>query len=151
MDQATPSPPPPGYLNSVKVGWHGGIRGTCDAHHKKRTPQALNYVFSMFNFVMQTMDLLKQMLDTINVTYDERIFESEVGIANLQPEPFVSDYKTLISLIHVLFLSFGHTILRTCRIPPSEYTSLQPTLHMQDRCYVRLAPHIYSSPPLGVT
>ena len=92
----------------------------------------------MFHFVMQTMDLLKQMLDTINVTCDERIFESEVGIADLQPEPFVSDYKTLISLIHcVLFLSYDHTILHTHRIPTSEYTSLQPILHMQDHCCVR--------------
>ena len=38
------------------------------------------------------MELVKQMLDTINVTYDERIFESEDGIAGLEPEPFVSDY-----------------------------------------------------------
>ena len=64
----------------------------------------------MFHFVMQTMDLLKQMLDTINVTYDERIFESEVGIADLQPEPFVSDYKTLISLIHVALPGRNRTL-----------------------------------------
>ena len=33
---------------------------------------------------------LKQLLDTINVTYTEKIFESENGIAELGPEPFVS-------------------------------------------------------------
>ena len=38
----------------------------------------------------QTMAHLKQLLDTINVTYAERIFESENGIAELGPEPFVS-------------------------------------------------------------
>ena len=38
------------------------------------------------------MDRLKQMLDTINVTYDERMFESEDGIAGLGPEPFVSEF-----------------------------------------------------------
>ena len=36
------------------------------------------------------MNRLKQMLDTINVTYTERIFESEDGIAGLGPEAFVS-------------------------------------------------------------
>ena len=36
------------------------------------------------------MDRLKQMLDTINVTYNERIFESDNGIAGLGQEPFVS-------------------------------------------------------------
>jgi len=41
------------------------------------------------------MDLLKQMLDTINVTYHERMFETKDGIAGLGSEPFVSDYKTL--------------------------------------------------------
>ena len=35
------------------------------------------------NFVMQTMDRLKEMLDGINVTYDERTFETEGSIARL--------------------------------------------------------------------
>lgn len=37
-----------------------------------------------FNFVMQTMDRLKEMLDSINVTYDETTFESESSIAGLE-------------------------------------------------------------------
>ena len=41
------------------------------------------------------MDHLKQMLDTVNVTYLERIFESEDGIAGLGREPFVS--KLIVS------------------------------------------------------
>ena len=44
------------------------------------------------------------MLDTINVTYHERMFESEDGIAGLGSEPFVSDYKTLP--YHALIASF---------------------------------------------
>ena len=43
----------------------------------------------------QTMDHLKEMLDTINVTYIEKTFESENGIAELQPEPFVSHHRTI--------------------------------------------------------
>ena len=39
------------------------------------------------------MDHLKQLLDTINVTYTEKIFASANGIAELGPEPFVSDYR----------------------------------------------------------
>ena len=35
------------------------------------------------NFVLQTMDRLKEMLDGINVTYDERTFETEGSIARL--------------------------------------------------------------------
>ena len=55
------------------------------------------------------------MLDTINVTYHERMFESEDGIAGLGSEPFVSDYKTLpdyalIIMLGMLFYLFGHTI-----------------------------------------
>lgn len=38
---------------------------------------------------MQTMDRLKRMLDTINVTYVERTFESESNITGL--ETFVSE------------------------------------------------------------
>ena len=98
---------------------------------------ALNCIFSMSHLVIQTMGLVKQMLDTINVTYDERIFESEDGITGLQPEPFVSDYRTMISLIRFTKLSFGPTILPTYRIPASEYTSLHPMLCMQDHCSVR--------------
>ena len=37
------------------------------------------------------MDRLKQMLDTINVTYDEKKIESEDDIAGLGPEAFVSE------------------------------------------------------------
>ena len=37
------------------------------------------------------MDLLKQMLDAINVTYNEKTFESGNGFADLQTEPFVSE------------------------------------------------------------
>ena len=33
--------------------------------------------------MVQTMDRLKEMLDGINVTYDERTFESESSIARL--------------------------------------------------------------------
>ena len=36
------------------------------------------------NFVMQTMDRLKEMLDSIDVTYDEITFESESSIAGLE-------------------------------------------------------------------
>ena len=54
------------------------------------------------------MSHLKQMLDTINVTYVERIFESEDGIAGLGPDPFVSDSRTLSN--HALMCSFGHTV-----------------------------------------
>ena len=36
-----------------------------------------------FNFVIQTMDRLKEMLDSIEVTYDEITFESESSIAGL--------------------------------------------------------------------
>ena len=36
------------------------------------------------------MDRLKQLLDTINVTYNETNFETKDGIAGLGPEPFVS-------------------------------------------------------------
>ena len=49
-----------------------------------------NMFFSTSHFVTQTMAHLKQLLDTINVTYTEKIFESENGIAELGPEPFVS-------------------------------------------------------------
>ena len=41
------------------------------------------------------MDRLKRMLDTINVTYTEKTFESEEDIAGLGPKPFVSDYRIL--------------------------------------------------------
>ena len=43
------------------------------------------------------MDHLKHMLDTINVTYTERIFESEDAIACLGQEPFVGEL--IVSLI----------------------------------------------------
>ena len=36
------------------------------------------------HLVMQTMDRLKEMLDTINVTYDETTFESESSVAGLR-------------------------------------------------------------------
>ena len=36
------------------------------------------------------MDRLKRQLDDINVTYTEKIFETENGIAELGTEPFVS-------------------------------------------------------------
>ena len=65
----------------------------------------------MFHFVTQTMSHLKQMLDTINVTYEERIFESEDGIAGLGPDPFVSDSRTLSNRAFIcLMCSFGHTV-----------------------------------------
>ena len=41
------------------------------------------------------MDRLKRQLDDINVTYTEKIFETENGIAELGTEPFVS-HQTLI-------------------------------------------------------
>ena len=44
----------------------------------------------MFHFVTQTMSHLKQMLDTINITYEETTFESEDGIAGLGHKLFVS-------------------------------------------------------------
>ena len=60
---------------------------------------------------MQTMSHLKQMLDTINVTYHERMFESEDGIAGLGSEPFVSDYRTLSDHALIAYSNnFGHTI-----------------------------------------
>jgi len=37
------------------------------------------------------MDRLKQLLLTINVTYTERMFETEDSIAGLGSEPFVSE------------------------------------------------------------
>ena len=65
----------------------------------------------MFHFVTQTMSHLKQMLDTINVTYEEKIFESEDGIAGLGPDPFVSDLRTLSNHAFIcLMCSFGHTV-----------------------------------------
>ena len=36
------------------------------------------------------MDRLKRQLDDINVTYTEKIFETENGVAKLGTEPFVS-------------------------------------------------------------
>ena len=61
----------------------------------------------MFHFVAQTMRHLKGMLDTINVTYEERIFESEDGIAGLGHELFVSCFqntiKPCIYMFHMLF------------------------------------------------
>ena len=52
------------------------------------------------------MDRLKQLLDTINVTYTERIFESEDGIAGLGSEAFVSelvDELVSCSLIYMIY------------------------------------------------
>ena len=43
----------------------------------------------------QTMSHLKEMLNNINVTYTEKTFESEDGIASLGPESLVSDYTTI--------------------------------------------------------
>ena len=51
---------------------------------------SLNICFYITFYDTQTMAHLKQLLDTINVTYTEKIFESENGIAELGPEPFVS-------------------------------------------------------------
>ena len=71
---------------------------------------------STFHFVTQTMSHLKQMLDTIDVTYNERMFESEDGIAGLGSEPFVSDYITLSYHALIIMLDiccsnhFGNTI-----------------------------------------
>ena len=48
---------------------------------------------------------LKQLLDTINVTYTEKIFESENGIAGLGTEPFVSDYRT-----KAIWIIYGYAI-----------------------------------------
>ena len=82
------------------------------------------------------MDRLKQMLDTINITYNDKIFESEDGIAGLEPEPFVSELiDQLISCPRIYVMIFVFQFIH--RIPTSEYTLLQPTLHMQDHCYVR--------------
>ena len=36
------------------------------------------------HLVIQTMDRLKEMLDTINVTYDETAFETESSVARLR-------------------------------------------------------------------
>ena len=53
------------------------------------------------------MDRLKQMLDTINVNYTERIFETEDGIAGLRPEPYVSELiDTFISCPMIYVFSF---------------------------------------------
>ena len=57
------------------------------------------------NFVMQTMDHLKEMLDGINVTYDEIRFESESSIARL--ETFVSLSYTVLKLIYCDYNSFS--------------------------------------------
>ena len=95
----------------------------------------LNCIFSTSHFVIQTMDLVKQMLDAINVTYDERVFESEDGIAGLGSEPFVSDSRTTILLIRFTKLFWSYHLIH--RIPASEYTSLRPMLCMQDHCSVR--------------
>ena len=38
----------------------------------------------------QTVDHLKEMLETINVTYIERMFETENGATGLGPQLFVS-------------------------------------------------------------
>ena len=81
------------------------------------------------------MDHLKRMLDTINVTYTEKTFESEEDIAGLGPQPFVSDYRILKLLQS--FIKVGYIYHLTHRIPASEYTSLQLMLCMQDCCCVR--------------
>ena len=74
------------------------------------------------------MDRLKRQLDDINVTYTEKIFETENGIAELGTEPFVS-HQTLI-IQYYNHEMWSHHL--THRIPASEYTSLQPMLCMQD-------------------
>lgn len=82
------------------------------------------------------MDSLKQLLNTINVTYNETNFETKDGIAGLGPEPFVSGLiDKLISRPMIYLVMFLSHLVH--RIPTSEYTSLQPTLHMQDLCSVR--------------
>ena len=62
------------------------------------------------------MDRLKQLLDTINVTYTERIFESEDGIAGLGSEAFVSELVDELVSWWYYFPFYPH------RIPASEYT-----------------------------
>ena len=84
------------------------------------------------------MSHLKQMLDAINVTYHERMFESEDGIAGFGSEPFVSDYKTLpyhALICLVCFLIWSYYLIQ--RMPTTEYTSLQLMLYMQDHCSLR--------------
>ena len=44
----------------------------------------------------QTIDRLKALLHTINVTYSENIFESDEGIAGLGAEPFDPDARIFI-------------------------------------------------------
>lgn len=44
----------------------------------------------MQNTNEQAMDRLKQLLDAINVTYSERFFGSEEGVAELGSDLFVS-------------------------------------------------------------
>ena len=47
----------------------------------------------------QTVDHLKQMLETINVTYIERMFETESGATGLGPQLFVSSLKEHSGLV----------------------------------------------------
>lgn len=44
------------------------------------------------NFAVQMVDLLTDLLDNEEVEYDKVLFDSEIGIAGLGEEPFVSSY-----------------------------------------------------------
>ena len=75
------------------------------------------------------MDRLKALLQTINVTYSEKIFESDEGIAGLGDEPFDPDARIFIIAtyaIHArpLLCEVGRTSgwERCCRLQLTIYT-----------------------------
>ena len=93
------------------------------------------------------MDRLKQMLDTINFNYTERIFESEDGIAGLGPEPFVSeliisypmnDHLIITShlqdpsiRIHIIAAYAVHARSLLCKVaPPTKESIHEACLHV---------------------
>ena len=43
--------------------------------------------------ILQTIIQLKELLKKGNITFDERVFETDVGIAGLGDEPFVSTHS----------------------------------------------------------
>ncbi len=44
-----------------------------------------------YSFYQQAMEKLKELLDAVNVTYSERFFESQEGVAELGDDLFVSN------------------------------------------------------------
>ena len=89
---------------------------------------SLNICFCITFYDTQTMAHLKQLLDTINVTYTEKIFESENGIAELGPEPFVSKEE------QNHFDNLRLVILLSCHSIPSTGSQHQNIYHCNLCC-----------------